>query len=112
MPLVIKTKKKQFFAEYDGNCLMGFELCFLLTPVLLFMHDSSNFCNILIVKPLKYSEIKLIFDFDQNTFGLHLLYKLYTIYILDTFYSASSVTGKMVMCLILSCFFSHMGRYM
>ena len=39
----------------------------------------------LVVKPLRYYETKLIFDLDENAFGLHLLYKFYIVYTLDTF---------------------------
>ena len=57
----------------------------MLTVILLFMCHSSNFCNMLVIKPLRYYETKLIFDLDENAFGLHLLYKFYIVYILDTF---------------------------
>ena len=68
MPLVIKTKKKQFFAEYNGSCLMGFGLFVFYSLLFCFLCMILEISVILIVKPLKYSEIKLIFDLDQNTF--------------------------------------------
>ena len=56
---------------------------------------SSNFCNMFILKHSFRYETKLICDLDQNSFGVHLLYKFYIVYILlnrhiDTFFTVLS----------------------
>ena len=56
----------------------------------MFTRYFCNFCNFLIVKAQRYYETKSVFDLDSNTFGLHLLYRFYIVYILHTIISKLS----------------------